>query len=78
MKTPKRPINLVDLLDAYEDGGQKIVSLLIDHDSKSDFYDSEDVEFVDPELFDRMVQAYEIKEYTKRKIGIHIVLEANT
>ena len=76
MKAPKRPITLVDIMDDYEAAGKKIVSLMVDHDGISDFYDSEDIEFVNPELFERMVHEYEITDYTKRKIGMHVVLQA--
>ena len=75
MKVPKRPINLGDLLSDIEDSGKSIGSLIVDHDGINDLYDKEDIEFVDPELYERSVKLYEIKEYKKRKVGIHVVVE---
>lgn len=75
MNVPRRPVNLGDLLSDIEDSGFSIVSLIVDHNGISDFYDSEDVEFVDSELYERRVTMFEVTNYTKRKVSVHIVLE---
>lgn len=74
MKAPCKPITLGDLLDDFE-AVRQVVALVITRDGINDFYDSEDMEFVDPDLFERYVEAYELKEYTKRKIGLDVVLK---
>ena len=74
MKTPKRPVNLVDLLDDIE-ACYDVVVLVVYYDGVSEFYDEEDIEFVNPELFERMVESYEVENYTQRKVRVHIVLK---
>lgn len=74
MPTPKRKCTLEDLLDDIE-AGNDIAGLIIEHDGINDIYDSEDIEFIDPELFERLVKSYEIAKCKKRTVGVRIVLE---
>ena len=73
MVTPKRQCTLEDLLDDIE-AGNDIAGLIIEHDGINDIYDSEDIEFIDPALFERFVKSYEITRCKKRTVGVRIVL----
>lgn len=75
MITPRRPIDLCDFMDYIDAGDKKLVALMVDHDGISDFYDSEDIEFVDPDLFERNILSYKITYYKRCKVGLHVVLD---
>lgn len=70
----KRPCTLVDLLDDIE-ARHRIAGLVIEHDGINEIYDSEDIEFIDPNLFERFVESYEITDAKRRRVGVTIVLK---
>ena len=77
MKTPKRPVNLVDLLSDIEDL-YTVVFLVIDHNGTRHLYDKDDVGFVDPELFECMVESYDVDYLTNKKARVHIILKGGS
>lgn len=71
---PRRTVTLEDLLDDIE-AIHNLSGMTITHDGTCDIYDSDDIEFVDPELFERVVMEYEIVQYGKGRVGVRIFLK---